>query len=81
MMQNSTWFCLGSSGSSPWLRKPLWLLEHEIAHGQNENETTTSDLKVNDSPNDGEATRTHLERHLTLFDLVSIGVGGTSKCI
>eukprot|EP00979_Chaetoceros_neogracilis_P002868 scaffold472_cov213-Chaetoceros_neogracile.AAC.3 len=46
---------------NPWLRKPVWAVLDEGAE---------------DEQNYTESTRT-LHRHLTLFDLISIGVGAT----
>ena len=71
---NSSWFSY-NYGSSPWLRKPLWVLQHELEEEEKEAKSNSSD---NDDDSVDES-RKQLKRHLTLFDLVSIGVGGTSK--
>eukprot|EP00557_Chaetoceros_sp_GSL56_P009906 CAMPEP_0176482260 /NCGR_PEP_ID=MMETSP0200_2-20121128/3279_1 /TAXON_ID=947934 /ORGANISM="Chaetoceros sp., Strain GSL56" /LENGTH=429 /DNA_ID=CAMNT_0017878561 /DNA_START=362 /DNA_END=1648 /DNA_ORIENTATION=- len=50
-------------GSNPWLRKPFWAVEEDRP------------LEL-DNDNVMDSTRS-LQRHLSLFDLVSIGVGST----
>jgi len=71
--------------ASPWLRKPLWYLEHEIR--EQDHQHLITDPQINDKTNNADLENSHnscanssqLHRHLNLFDLVSIGVGGTSK--
>ena len=58
--------------SSPWIRKPL----HAVAH--NESHDRTPLLRASQSSRDTSETKENsLERHLSLLDLVSIGIGGT----
>jgi len=45
--------------SSPWLRKPVWVVRNASSSTQSS------------------STHTTLERHLSLFDLICIGVGAT----
>jgi basic amino acid/polyamine antiporter, APA family len=55
-----------SVSSYRWLRrKPLWVVEHQ--------ESSTSDNLVDDSSSPRHST----PRHLSLFDLISVGIGGT----
>lgn len=72
---------------NPFLRKPLWVILEEDS-GCNQH-STLSDVTLNDNDNGNEPSsslgvemtttirRPPPPRHLTLFDLVSIGVGGT----
>lgn len=85
---------------SPWVRKPLWMADHDNCNELNENNTNSnielttflSPRKSTQNPlqskqeeeilytNHHEQQSEHavvLERHLSLFGLVSIGVGGT----
>ncbi len=48
--------------TNPWIRKPMWALSDEVPGIEDENFT--------------ESTRS-LQRHLSLFDLISIGVSAT----
>jgi amino acid permease len=75
---------------NPFLRKPLWVILEED-DGCNRQSTPHDDVAPNDNDNYNEPSsslgvemtttttrrRNNPPRHLTLFDLVSIGVGGT----
>ena len=65
---------------SPWIRKPLWVVSfHEDIHHEHSDEPIRSDF-IESSSLDTDSSSTinnQLHRHLTLFDLVSVGVGGT----
>lgn len=72
---------LPSGPPSPWIRKPL----HTVAHNDSHERTplvSTSDSDQSyqhvESGSGALETKKHtLERHLSLLDLVSIGIGGT----
>mmetsp|Transcript_16270 Transcript_16270/g.25309 ORF Transcript_16270/g.25309 Transcript_16270/m.25309 type:complete len:109 (+) Transcript_16270:66-392(+) len=55
----------------PFLRKPLWVVARQEYEGISQGPSTQSPGVGNDS------YQPHLPRHLSLFDLVSVGVGGT----
>lgn len=62
----------------PWIQKPLQVTLAEIDQTNHSQVASTNDL--NRSGDDDTSLHNqimYIERHLTLFDLVSIGVGGT----
>jgi amino acid transporter len=77
-------------GFSPWIRKPLWAVHIHDDHdphsdvggeggGKNDGNGNISDSSSSNTNNGGHQTNNNnqLHRHLTLFDLVCVGVGGT----
>jgi APA family basic amino acid/polyamine antiporter len=54
----------------PWIRKPLWTIKNN-----NNNDGLGTD--ISNSCSSSEEDDDKLRRHLTLFDLVCVGVGGT----
>ena len=55
-----------SSSSSPWIRKPLAVVRRQESQHNNNSSSSSSSPATN-----------RLHRHLTLIDLLGIGVGGT----
>jgi hypothetical protein len=55
-----------SANSSPWIRKPL-----SVVHQQEDDAAAAAQSRH------GGAGSSHLRRHLSVWDLIGIGVGGT----
>eukprot|EP01083_Nonionella_stella_P212227 766640_1 len=73
--------------SNPWLKKPLWAVSDMSTLGDNEEEISANqalrspgNLSIQSISNQSAMTMSSgatLHRHLTLFDLISIGVSAT----
>lgn len=62
---------------TPWIRKPMWTIRNCNDASNDEHAFSRENTSSSSSDSDEEEEEDKLRRHLSLFDLVCVGVGGT----